>query len=778
MKRTQLGLTVAGVIAMMPGIAFAQVRPTEDQQQSQAAERPDGGDMILVTARRRAENQQTVPLSVTALGGEALDKSNFRDLSEVTRLSPGVNFAGEGSRDSSNISIRGLAKIPNATGTPAVVVYFNEVPLAGQALSIPSYDVQSIQVLKGPQGTLFGRNTIGGALLVTSRSPTYQTEGYIRGGIGNLAYRSLEGALNVPLVDDRVALRLSGLIRRREGFTKDLASGLNLDNTHQDSFRASLLLEPSSRIKNTTVFDYYRSKDNGSGFILFRINNIPSLSFIQDQLDEALAQQQARGIRKTFSALTDPYAKTVNWGISNTTTFELADNLTLKNIFGYRYGERLSRGNNDGLPPISDGNILLYNAEASGGHDEQFSNELQLQGSAFDGKLDFLIGGFYLRSQPDGDGYTSPHQFDFFGSNPLQVQADYQFLTSKAIFGQLDYDLSGFVDGLTATAGARYTWTDVKQCGDTNLTPSSPTDATSPSECLALGVALRDKQRKPTWTLGLEYRASQDVFLYVTSRRGVREGGINSPLFNSPNTTGDPDGPGPIKGADLRPYQTYRPEIVTDLEIGAKTEWQTGGVRGHFNIAGFRMWYKDAVQFINVAGFVDQDSGFPARGIFGFNGGKLTITGVDVEGNIAPTRNLDISFAGQYLDQKVDSVIAANPFPTPAITLPSPKYSFSAALDYTLPVPWRDGDISFHFDYFWKSKSGVQGTTIPGYDLGNLRVDWRDIENAGVDVGFFVKNVFDEEYIQSPVIILQQFPPNSANFGEPRTYGVEVTYRF
>jgi iron complex outermembrane receptor protein len=263
---------------------------------------------------------------------------------------------------------------------------------------------------------------------------------------------------------------------------------------------------------------------------------------------------------------------------------------------------------------------------------------------------------------------------------------------------------------------------------------------------------------------------ARNVFTYITSRRGYREGGINGPIFNSPTAL----------SLGLNRFQTYKPEIVTDLEVGAKTDWRIGEVRGRFNIAVFREWYKDAVNYINVTGtsLTSTDPSYPDRGSFGFNAAKLTITGVEVDGNISPTPGLIFSASGSYLKQKVDSVENVDPFPPVTVTLPSPKWSFSAAADFSPQTKVFGGDLNFHFDYYWLDNYQVQTGTFPGYKLANARIDLRDIEGSSISAGFFMKNFFNNHYLVSPVIALPQYPANIGNPGEPRTFGVELSYKF
>ena len=194
MRRQQFLSTCAG-IAVAIGLSI----PASAQAQSAAANEGTAAPAatseqrdIVVTARRRAESAQSVPVSITALGREALETRSVRSLDDLTKVSPGLRFAGEGNSNVSAISLRGLSKIAaSSTGTPAVVVYFSDVPLPGEGLALPTFDLSSVQVLKGPQGTLFGRNTIGGAVLVTPEAPSYTLGGYGRVSFGNLDYNTV-----------------------------------------------------------------------------------------------------------------------------------------------------------------------------------------------------------------------------------------------------------------------------------------------------------------------------------------------------------------------------------------------------------------------------------------------------------------------------------------------------------------------------------------------------------------------------------------------------------
>lgn len=783
-------LISAGMIALSCGLASPVYAQANDTAAQAAQDGESAFGDIVVTARRREESAQTVPVAVTALSSAALETRSVRSLSDLTSATPGLRFAGEGNSNVSSISLRGLNKIAaSSTGTPAVVVYFADVPLPGEGLNLPTFDLANVQVLKGPQGTLFGRNTIGGAVLVTPEGPSTTTvSGYGRVSYGNLDYKAAEGAINIPIIEDKIGLRVAGQVRRRDGFvTTNL--GYKLQNVHQDALRGSLVITPTETIKNVTIVDWFKGRDNGTADMVYRVNPGIFAAFglppaLAASFDAIAAQQLAaqRGGERYVvdsyigtpgqGALYSPplFTRIKTWGVTNTTTLELGD-ATLKNIFGYRTNRLETRGNNDGLPALP-GGFIFYKTLHSFNNDKQITDELQLQGRVLNDKLDYILGAFYSDFSPNGRRGNANVQF-----NSPFASSSYVHLETKALFAQVGYDLGDMVEGLKLNAGVRYTWTKQSLCGITvngitnidQFASEGDCKAAAASGALGRGV-IRAKEGKPTWTLGLDYKASDNMFLYATSRRGYREGGINGPLFNSPAALAN----------GLNRFQTYKPEIITDVELGAKTDWRVGDVRGRLNIAAFRQWYKDVVNYINVTGstIFPGDPSYPDRGSFGFNAAKETISGIEVEGSLSPTPGMVFSAGGTYLKQKVTSITTVAPFPAVQVTLPSPKYTFNIAADFTPQVKILGGDMTFHFDYYWLDDYQVQTGIFPGYKLANSRVDLRDIGDSGISAGFFMKNVFNNHYLVSPVIALPQFPANIGNPGEPRTYGIEVSYKF
>jgi iron complex outermembrane receptor protein len=425
---------------------------------------------------------------------------------------------------------------------------------------------------------------------------------------------------------------------------------------------------------------------------------------------------------------------------------------------------------------------------------KQVTDELQLLGTSFDNRVNWIVGGFYLKDQPNGLQGSWFQQFDLMSSlTGLQLSpaaASTAQVTNKSYsgFGQVAIDLSHWVlDGLKLNLGYRYTKDEVSACGATIPGGTSVLDAPfmTDSVCQAYGVShpgigagtLQTKSSSPSWTIGLDYQITKGVFTYITARRGYRAGGVNTPVFNTHGTT--TNGPSAV---DIRAFQYIKPEKVEDVEAGIKSDLNIGDVPLRINVDAFNMKYSDAVQFINVICCINtNDPGLPLNGSFGFNAADLTIQGVEFLASVTPVRSLTLTATGSYTHQKVDS-IAAIPAPftlTPSqVTLPTPEKSATLQFRWILPARPFDGELALMGDYFWTDKWQSQGSDIPGYSVTNFRLDWAAGSNRMWVAGLYVTNAFNKEYISSAAVVLPNFPIGTAIFGPPRMYGVDLAYHF
>jgi iron complex outermembrane receptor protein len=276
MSKSMALLGASAVLALQLALGAGARADTADQPTgANPTANATGLEEIVVTARRREESAQTVPVSLQAFSPQALERATVLTLDDISFLTPGLRVSSEGAGPVSSVSMRGLGKLPVGDSTPAVVVYFDEAGEPNSGIDIPTYDLASIQVLKGPQGTLFGKNALGGAILLTSRAPSFDFGGYAKASYGNYNYRAFEGAVNFPIINDVLAVRLATQVHYRNGFQNavpisltvpygppyntsysvDVPGGKAFGSLNQKSFRASILFTPIQGLSNTIVVD-------------------------------------------------------------------------------------------------------------------------------------------------------------------------------------------------------------------------------------------------------------------------------------------------------------------------------------------------------------------------------------------------------------------------------------------------------------------------------------------------------------------------------------------
>ncbi|WP_395396629.1 TonB-dependent receptor [Novosphingobium sp. BL-8A] len=764
-------LLASSFLSVSTPAAFAQAA-------SQVSEDP-GGD-IVVTARRREESAQTVPVSVTAFNETMLREKAIVSTQDLTYTTPGLNVAPQTSRDTPSIVIRGQRRATAGASAPSVVTYFADVPLPNEGSIVPTFDVASIQVLKGPQGTLFGRNTTGGALLLYPTAPDYDFGGYGQVTLGSYNERTFEGAVNVPIVDQRIALRLAGQIARRDGYTENHGVGGDLDDRNNNAFRASLLIEPVDGLKNTTVFDWYRARENGTGLVLNGVYPNPAVSgggtartaanapyfdcgVAGCDIDIALSEQQAAGVRDISTSI-DPYSNRTFWGLANTTTLDVGS-VTFKNIFGYRSSKV------DGARDMDGTYLALYDG-ISNTNVQQYSNEFQVMGKLFGDKLDWIVGAFYLKSDPNGVNGSVTYSAVIPGKT-FTYNENYNTSTSKALFGQIGYAFGGFADGLRFNGGFRYTWDKSSGCSVATLDTAAHI---GPDDCATAGGKTgSEKSSAPTWTLGFDYKVNDDLFLYITNRRGYRSAGYNQSGLSSYF-----DG-----------FETFKPEKVTDYEAGIKSSWQVGTVKGRFNIAAYTSKYNNIQRSIFPGANFDGDNNSandPSSLII--NAAKANIKGTEFDFSVTPLHGFTLSGFGAYTDAKYDEYDAPAAFIPLLGTNPvnnkfsyTPKWTVGGGARYAHNL----GDFAelvfnanwFHSTKVWYVERPLDTNGIQKpYDTVNLKLDFNNMEDRGIDLGFFVRNLFDVTYAAAGGVVTPSITSTTLVYNEPRVFGAQLRVSF
>ena len=712
---------------------------------------------VVVTARRREERAQAVPASITAYSEQDLKVHNITDQGSLANNTPSLVAIASGQpAETGGFAIRGQG--PAFGATPGTIGYFAEVPNVG-ALPLDGrpgtyYDLASVEVLKGPQGTLFGKNATGGNVMFEPQRPTDDFGGYLQAQGGNYNDRAFEGAVNLPLLTDKILLRVSGAYERRSGYTRDvgpLFDGKDYDNLGYESLRVELLLKPLDNLENYTIYRYYHSADHGPGTseIAFNPNagTAPFLinTFFPNQLTY-LAEQAARGPREVSYNI-DEYARSNFDELINTTTFTVNDAVKLKNIISYTKSE-------DSYGYDYDASVSPIAGQSSPNSytlaETYYTEELQLQGRVFSDALQYVVGGFVDRAWP-----TTPSlgQFDYFPTTfllggPL-VTGQTQGEKSHAEFIQMTYDLGKSVaalDGLSVTAGYRYTHDEFSQASYFVAPPY--TGGTG-------------KWNYGSYSFGLDYKVAPDVLTYVAVRSAYKAGGLNSQL---------PAG---------SPFATFRPEELKDVEIGIKGDFKFDGMAARVNLDAFRGDYTNIQRTTNVVsdGVLINVTNNAARG---------RISGVEWEGVLLPIPSVELSTLYAYTDAKyteVDSseaalILAGAPFPYVSRN----KGTFSAR--YRLPLPKTMGDLGLMGLYTYQSSQSISQTNqtvypyLPGYGVTNARLDWRGVYQSPVDLSLFVTNLMNRTYPIGQFDAYESFGFVTRTYGPPRMYGAQIRYSF
>lgn len=769
------------------------------QEQASGGIRKYTIEEVVVTARRVEESLQSTPISMSAFDKRALEERNMSDSMDLTQSVPGIFIGGTGATNQSNYTIRGLSKAASGPSQPGVVSYFAEVPDPVFVASPPQYDIESVQVLKGPQGTLFGKNTVGGAVLFTPVTPGYEMDGYLELSAGNENYQEIQGAVNIPIIADKLAVRLAGQIQDRDGYMKNRGIGEDMNALDVESHRVSVLFEPTEAIKNITIYDYFESDSNGDGAIATGIEpfaNFMDFLGIRSGAQDYIDQRDWHEVDSSVESV-DRAKRT---SLINRTEIQLSDNVELINIYGLRKVDWLFYQNSDGLPSIiTDGTgpgipagiPVDFIKAAAAQNIEQTSNEIQLRGSGLDENLDWLVGYFWLKSEPDGPASAQVG----FGTplvSSTQPPANYNFLTeeSNAVFTHVKYNLSDMLDGLSISLGVRYTEDEFSSCTGTGVVSRSVTDV-QPDDCKVgnpkiIRVANTEGDfAETTYQVGLEWQATDSLFTYLIHRTGYRAGGVNSPTFEH----------------RLAKFQTFEPETIKDLEFGVRSDFSISDVLLRLNVSAFYGEVSDTYPALtglttrtgcNPADTPNNPAGIspdgdcdptndPAGGTLLANVGDTTISGVDLDGIAVVNEALSFNFGATYLDTKTSNLTTD---PTLRAYLPGDKIQFSntprktltGGVRYGVDLPGNAGQLVANVNYYWSDDIVYNFSVLPSYEVTNVRFAINQLMGSNFDLSVFGKNIFDKEYLAAGTISGGSTGLKGGIPGAPRMYGASLNY--
>lgn len=747
-------------------------------------------DTITVTAQKREVSLQKTPAAVSALETEYLDDRGVTEIKKLGSLAPNL-FLVELNNSSTDapIFIRGLGQgDPILTLDPAVGIYLDGVSIArSTGASFELVDLERVEVIRGPAGTLFGRNTTGGAINLITAGPADEFGGSVKLGIGNFAQRSARVSLDTgDIGGSGIKIRASYVHNERDGYLDDISEPSDSDpgafNT--DAFRVTAEYDADGPF--FARYSYDRTDTNS-------IQNPFQLAGVSDSLAAFLAQSPlAGGSTALVSASELPFINADNEraiadveGHSLTMEYNVDDNITLRSISGWRaFDHDSGDGDLDGnsgligflidpilfaggpFTPLGFGEYDVFNGDIIRGS-EQITQEFNIVGE-YD-RFNFVLGGFFFTEDSFQNGVQDfIITFPIFPTFPVPSPVDGTLITidaagvpltglpldfehsarSIAGFGQATYSIS---DRWRVTGGLRYT-SERRELDQTTPAPRQ--------EVLNFDDV--------TWVAGTEYDFSDDVFGYVRVSTGFRSGGFN-----------------PRDGAAAG---SFAPETATSYEAGLKTELFDSTLR--LNMAGFYTKQKDIqiTQIVPGTGGAVTDT---------TNAGEATIKGFELEFLAQPTNQLTINGSVGYQDFEFKEFIVLDPATDTFIDRAdearpggAPDLTATVGVQYSVPID-RLGTLSTRVD--WNYRGDVAfvlfpGSTInpidnisPAHSLVDARVALSDIPVMGesdLEVSFFVRNLFDEEYIVNMIDFGEGLGIAGYAPGLPRTFGGEISISF
>lgn len=818
-------LSACGLLALATGTV-----PTLAQESSPSAAPNNQATDIVVTARRVSENVQNVPVAITAFSQDTLKERAVSNSFDLGKSVPGlVVNADSGNASQPSFSIRGRGQVFGAA-SGSVETYFADVPLSPpfQMPTLPPqyFDLASAQVLKGPQGTLFGRNTTGGAILFVPQAPVDTFEGYVRGQLGNYENKQLEAAVNIPL-GDIGGLRVAGFAWHRKGYVEtvggriDSAASNNaggafpyltppqvrlpsIDVYNQDvlEFRASLLLRPVDGVENTTILTWHGDR-NRATTQLHMLRPGTALGGAIGGFFPTLLPNDPR-VADVDTDLRRPRSDT--WAIINTTLWDVADSLRIKNIASYIWAKGYTNNPSDvDGSPFPAVNLIRPGRPLK---NRQLYEELQLQGDL--GPVNFIVGGNIDQTRQPGAADTINVPTVTFDTGGFDEQFRQSRYNSKSLFASLTFHAT---DALSFTAAARHTWDNIfDRSIILNNNPTYVANAPAPGAFIDCGVNpaancsqfLVGSRKFKGWSynFGADYKVTDDMLLYAGYRHGYKRGGFNG------------------RGGSLA---NFGPEKVEDYFVGTKLSFDIAGRRSTFNIEGFWDNYKGAQRsFLDLAGgaLVTTIQNVPKLRYRGFDADtvlnltdwfRLSANYTFVDAKYISYPDLTVASALGILQFSgapqafIDAFAAAHPVDnnrlaanTPAFNsrhkfniqgrfhhrmddgteiafLPSVTYQSKFFINDNASVIPAIGEVLFN-NGLPVNAAADGASTAPAYTTVDLRLEFNNIANK-FDLSFNATNITNKTFVVGGAGIWQ-FGVDTLAYGPPSMYFVEARMRF
>ena len=794
-SRRLLGCSGVVILCMF----LCALRTPSYAQSTPASPSPDANSSlgeIVVTAEFRQQNLQNVPVAITSVNAEMMEARSLTTIADIATEAPNVDIrpAGATFGPASQITIRGIGQgdtsfaLEPGVGTYIDDVYFSTV--FGSTFEL--LDLDRVEILRGPQGTLEGQNSIGGAIKLFSKKPDGQNDGFVEATVGSYNRKDIRGAIDFTLIPDQLFVRATGIARERDGYVKDIDYGCTHPNSgvptsttstncqlgtqggeQVSAIRIGLRWLPTDRLEVNVIADDSTTRDqptpeeltyaatNGRYFL----NGTPfGAQFIPTNRYTTYATFSDpggiyNGVTYPATGYSIPQVSNVDdWGVSSNVDYKIADHLSVKSISAYRRydGEYASDAD---ASPFDFQNVLVIQDHV------QASQELRLSGDALNDALNYTAGGFYFTAHDlQGGRVQYPGQFDFVQNDPVDS-------ITKAAYTHVDWNAVG---DLHLIGGIRYSKIE-KSYTFSRIDPS--TGEPPPSVAAINGASSTFRGSHIDYNVNLQYQWTPEIMTYAQWSTGFRSGGINERPFYANQVV------------------PFRPETLDNYELGLKSEFFDRKLRA--DLAVFYDKYHSVLLTVETPYFnsgepVNNDPtspGYnPAGGTFPAavteNAGDATIKGAEAEFIADPIDGLEIAASASYIDFTYTSLTAEAVLS--GVTLNdkpplTPKWKTSLAVQYTDELgSW--GSLTPRFDYQYITQVFAEASQDPydsinGYGLLNGRITWK-APDAKTDVSLFVTNITDKFYWANKFDTVALAGVGLGTPGRPREWGLTLKRRF
>jgi iron complex outermembrane recepter protein len=735
--------TAAGALLATSAIAQTPVPAPTD---AAATEAQGGLQEIVVTAQKRAENLQTVPIAVTAVTGESLQDQQITSVSALANSAPNVQINSfSNSPDSAVFTIRGVG-VNDAdpyVGTTVSVVVDGVVVGVNTAALLSLFDIERVEILRGPQGTLFGANTTGGVVNVITKQPTGEFGGEAQVVYGNYNRLNINAALNFPITDS-LAGKISVLHSGHDGFFRSINNGRRLGSTDITSLRGYLKYDNGGSYDATLIGEYTRSRNGSQTSVSF---TDPSQVLFRPGFG---TEDGEPTFRRGYSDIVPDRNDRDTYSITLTQNLETSLG-NFVSISNYREYSTDLFSDDDSVPAD-----LLHTRRRTDHH--QFSQELRDTIDLSD-NIQLLIGGFGFYQK-----YTLIQAGALNGFVPglAQPQSQRQTNWSLSAFSQIYIDLT---EQFRLQAGIRYSHEKTKARSTTAAFVDPSGIATLDNQVPPPGTELVAAGRK-SWDnvgykIGLDFKATDGVLLYGYYARGFKSGGFTGRI---------------AVVEDIGPYD---PEHLDTFEVGLKADLFDRLLR--VNLAGFYNLYKD-MQVVQNLTFPSGANSASIR-----NAGKAKTKGFELEVTAAPVEGLTLNGAVAYLDAKYDRYDTQALDPNGNLVdvsfagnrlMNAPKWNASASINYELPV--GPGKAKLFVQDTYTSPKFTNFTNFPQektekINLVNATLSWSP-DDERWSIGVWGRNIFDKHYFAQKLYLPGTF--SIAGMGAPREYGLDFRYNW